>query len=276
MTTQCYAMVRGSAIRVTALSRKGVVSDPIRYAATKSVAKVTVNEVTDAASTQMLREPDSERTRLLFNQPAQTIRYSTDIEFLRIDPGLFSLIAGMVKISADDVGFGFGPFGVGPFGYSEAPADADVRGFDAVLRRPAAAFALEVWSKLEGQRCPDTGLAQYGYTLFPFLKGGYLSGVTFDNGLANFTLLGAQARRSNNWYVGPHDLEGVHERMTSLVSRNNAFRQFITTATPPEQTDGVLEFTDIIVGGGTSTSSDVIDGGTADVTTPWIVEGGGA
>lgn len=273
MGTQCYAMVRGSAIRVTGLGSRGQVPDTIQFATSKSVVRVQVNEVTESASNELLRNEDDE-ARIKFTRPAQTIRYTVDVDFLRVDPGVLALMTGQ-PVVLDDTG--------------------DVVGFDAKTRVLPASFGLEVWSKLEGGGAcivsvgfgegpfgltpfggDEMATAQYGYTLFPFLKGGRISGFSFDGGLVSFNLRGAQTRKASRWGVGPHDLEGVHKRLLKVVSRNSSFQNFITPAAPPVEACGLQETEDVIYGGdAASTTSGVIDGEFVE-TSPWIIEGGGA
>lgn len=254
MATKCYAMVRGSAVRITGLERNGGFGAPIRFVTSKSVATVTINEVTESASNELTRAEDADESRLHLVRDEQIIRYTVDVDFLRADPGALGLIAGV------------------PLAYNSA---GDVVGFDSETRRPAASFALEVWSKLAGDACAE-GEREYGYTVFPFLRGGYLSGFTFSNGLVSFKLRGAQTRKVPRWGVGPFDLEGPHERLTEVVSRNTMFRNLITTAMPPTEQNGVQEATDVIEGGSAdATSADVIDGEFVE-TSVWIVEGGRA
>jgi hypothetical protein len=284
VATKCYAMVRGSAIRVTGLTKYGspgnplVVPDSIQFATSKSVTRVTINETVEAASNEMLRNEEDER-RLHLVRKAQVIRHTVDIDFLRVDPGVLSLVAGVPLVYAAGgvdglYGFGEGPFGEDPFGGSVIPV-GDVVGFDSDTKRPAASFALEVWSKLAGQLCVD-GQQQYGYTLFPYLKGGRLSGFTFQNGLVSFNLRAAQTRKVPRWGVGPYDLEGAHERLLQTVSRNSSWQTFMTPAVPPVEACGIQETEDIIEGGSAaSTSSDIIDGEFV-ATSPWIIEGGRA
>lgn len=296
MATTCYAMVRGSAIRVTGLGRQGQLGDPIQYAVSKSVAKVTINEVIESASNEILKTDDGE-PRLHLVRNAQIIRYTVDVDFLRVDPGVLSLVTGVPSVIAPDNDFGEGGFGLGGFGGGDEPLPTQVVGFDSDTKRAPAAFALEVWSKLAGgSGCstpplgfdegpfsetpfgsPYTGdLPQYGYTLFPFLKGGRLSGFSFKNGLVSFNLRGAQTRKVARWGVGPYDLEGTHERLLQVVSRNSMWQNFVTHAAPPTEACGIQETEDVIYGGDAfSTSSDVIDGEFV-VTSPWIIEGGRA
>jgi hypothetical protein len=275
MSTKCYAMVRGSAIRVTGLKSCGSIPEQITYGVSKSITRVTLNEQTDGGGNELLRN-EMDEPRLHFVNYAELIRYTTDIEFIRCDPGVLSLVSG-VPVVENAVG--------------------NIAGFDVNTRLPAKAFAMEVWSKLQsrvlnqsgegfgegdfgedpfggGEGVYDSCAREYGYTLLPFLKGGYVSGVTFDNGLVSFSLRNAKTRRSSKWGYGPYDLTGQFERLHTPVSGNLMARNFITTAPPPDQTDGVEEFTDVIEGGNAAvTSSDVIDGQFA-VTSSDIVEGG--
>jgi hypothetical protein len=280
VATKCYAMVKGSSIRVTGLGSCGEMTSPIRYATSKSVAIVTVNEVTESGNTELVRNEEDD-SRLLLTDPEQTIRYTVDIDFIRVDPGVLALVAGVPTVqragtTEGGLGFGEGGFGEGGFGGGGDPSAGAVVGFDSIPRRPLASFGLEVWSRLAGMRCAETGLPQWGYTLLPFLRGGYLSGFSYDNALVSFNLRGAQTRKVPRWGVGPYDLEGPHERLIEVVSRNTAFKTMLTTAPPPAQQDGIVETTDIIDGGSASTTtSDVVDGEFV-VTSPWIVEGGRA
>lgn len=272
MSTECYAMVRGSALRVTGLSPCGSVPDPIPSAVSKSVSRVEINEVTEAGSNELLRN-DVEEPRLHFVRSEETVRYTADISFLRVDPGILSLVSGVPLVYGPGGGYGFGegPFGETPFGVGGSA----VVGFDADLRVPATAFAMEVWSNLSGANCAD-GQRRYGYTLFPYLRGGVLSGFQFANGLVSFTLLGAQTRRGSKWGIGPYDLEGPWARLTSEVSGNTSWRTFVTTSAPPEQSDGIVWFRDIIDNGDADhVSSDIIDGQTV-ITSSDIIEGGSA
>ena len=327
MATKCYAAVRGSAVRVTGLGSRGSIPDLIQYATSKSLAKVTINEVTTDGSDDILGSEDNDndqRVRLI--RPTQTINYTVDIDFLRVDPGVLNLVAGVPMVrKTHGVGFGralFGeePFGGGPtptasglgfgedtfgeetfggdftglgFGFGEdefgeaafgqgtnedIPEEVEemiVVGFDSTTRLTPVSFALEVWSKLAGAACVDG--KEYGYTVFPYLKGGRLTGFEFKNGLVSFNLRGAQTRRSSRWGRGPHDLEGPYQRLVGPVSGNTFFRQTLTKALPPMEVNGIQETEDVIHGGTASvTSPDIISGGNAASTSPWVVEGGKA
>lgn len=255
----CYAMVRGSAVRVTELDARGRVGDPVRYAVSTAVATVTVNEVLDSGSDETIRSPERAR-RVRFRRPDKVLGYTVDVKFLRVDPGLYSLISGVPLVRN---------------------AAGDVIGFDADARERVTTFGLEVWSRLSANRCAD-GAQKYGYTLFPSLSGGRIAGFAFTNGAVSFTLVGARSSKRVGWGIGPYDLEGKWRRMLTRVSGNNPFRTYILSTVPPTQQDGIQTLAADVVDNGTAsnpmpdpTAPEVLDGGRAD-TSPWIVDGGRA
>jgi hypothetical protein len=299
----CYAAVRGSAIRVTGLSARGSVPSPVQYAASKAVAKVTINEVTESGSSEALGSEENDNDiRLRLQRSEETIRYTVDMDFLKVDPGVFNLITGVPLVRAFSDGTGFGEMTFGEDSFGEGAVDApgspsEIRGFDSVTRLSPVSFGLEVWSRLAGQVCGPSisvgfdeggfdmggfggvgdvgGNRDYGYTLFPHLRGGRLGGFTFSNGLVSFNIRGAQTRKAPRWNVGPYDLEGPYMRLVTPVSRNTMFRQTLTVAPPPTDHCGIQETTDVLDGRtATVTTEDIVDGGTAAETSEWIVEGG--
>lgn len=244
-------MVRASALRVTGLTSKGVVPSPYPMAASRSVIRVTIDEVTDAKATET-EDADNGRARIKIPGDEQVVGYVLDIEFIRVDPGLISLLTQVPQVLNHS---------------------GDVVGFDADTRLPVATLALEVWSRLDRQ-------STYGYTIFPMLKGGRISGVKFDGGLASFTVLGARTQTAPRWGRGPYDVLGPGQPLEAPVSRNTAWTTTVTTLPPPEQTDGIVYVTpplpadweggtaaettdDILDGEFVVTSSDDVDGGQA-------------
>lgn len=303
MTTKCYALVRGSAIRATALDDRGRFGDPVTFATSKAVASVRISEIAEPAKTETERNPEEEG-RLRFIRPATFIRSVVDIEFTCVDPAIYSLVASQVRTEGEVfTGYGFGGegfgteafggdtysgvdmggFGGSPFGVEDFGGEVQMTslgGIEVDTRALPVSFALEVWSKLAGQRCAD-GTPMWGYTLFQHLRGGRISNFAFTKGLVSFKITGAQSRRSNHWGVGPYDLEGDFERMVNPVSRNNAFRQMITTGQPPLAQVGIQTRYDVISNGNAANPMPdpdaplVLDGGGA-ITSPYIISGGRA
>jgi hypothetical protein len=246
-------MVRGSGLRVTELDRCGDIPDTVRFATSKSVIRVRVNEVVEAAQSQLLRA-DNEEPRVRLAASDETIRYTVDIDFIRVDPGVLSLVSGVPVV---------------------INAAGNIAGFDSQTKLLPVSFGLEVWTRLAGTACVG-GEREYGYTLFPYLKGGRLGGFTVANNTVSFNLTGAQTRRLPRWGVGPYDITGPWERLLEPITAGVNWRTFKTTFPPPEQADGVQEFEDIVEGGSaSSTSADILDGEFV-VTSGWIVDGGGA
>ncbi len=252
MTTDCYAMVRAATLRVTALTPYGSVTTPIRAASTDSVTTIVLDEVNDEGSPELLTN-DIGEPRVLLDDVAETLGFSCGISFLRTDPAVIELLTGHPVVKNKS---------------------GDVVGFRADTKLPAAAFALEVWSNLTGR--PD----QWGYTVFPFLKGGMLAGFRIDGGAVTFTVSGARTIKHPRWSVGPFDLTGWHERLLEPVSGNTAWHNQVTTAPPPARTDGVQTYLDVISNGNAANPhplrAGTLSGGNADSAGPWIVSGGGA
>lgn len=268
MVTECYAMARGSMLRVTRLNPQGGFADEdIQYVASKSVASVKISEINAGNSPNEVLKTEDQEPRLHFVNSNQTIRYGIEAQLIRVDPQMLSLMTGVPVVPNDS---------------------GDIVGFDSNTRIAAPAFALEIWSRLTQGQCEgDVGFGEggfgmgpfgggegrkYGYTLFPFIKGGVMSGFTFSGGLVSFTITKASTRRGSKWNVGPHP----DARLLTPVSRNTHWRTFVSTIAPPEQTDGIVTFSDTLEGGSASvTSSDVVDGEFV-TTSPDIVEGGSA
>jgi hypothetical protein len=270
----------------------------VEYVTSKSVAKITVSEVVESGGTEVIKNPEEKR-RLRLAKNSQVIRHKADIEFLRVDPEMLRLVAGVELVYKAEAGFGEAPFGVMMFG-----GDAGtVIGFDSGTTLRATSFALEVWSKLDGASAKPRALGgfdttpfdmpvpnaggcrdgrRWGYSLFPFLRGGRLSGFKFANGLVSFNLIGAQTRRNPGWGVGPYDLTGPFQRLSTPVSRNTSWRMFITEGSPPAEECGIQYRLPDVLDNGTAANPMpdpgaplLVDAGGAS-TEPWIIDGGRA
>lgn len=303
VASPCFAPVRGSAIRVTSLTSRGQVPSLVEYVTSKSVIKIAVTEVIESGNSEIIKNPDEKRRLRIIRNPTP-IRHKVDIEFLRVDPEMLRLVAGVDLVYKRVDGFGLMPFGIAPFGDSDK---GDVVGFDSGTNLRATSFALEVWSKLDNASARPTtpltgfddapfdtepfdtpniaevatcGIRRWGYTLFPFLRGGRLSGFTFENGLVSFNLIGAQTRRNPGWGVGPHDLTGPFQRLESPVSRNTSWRMFVTEAQPPAEACGVQYLVDVIDNGTPDNPMPdpdavfSVDAGGVTPTDGWIIDGG--
>lgn len=244
---ECYAMLRGSAVRVTSLTAEGDVPSPTRCAVSRSVARVVIDEITEAPGDTTHRNAGDEAV-VVEPVDEELIAYSVEARFLKTDPAILSLMTSVPLVMN---------------------AKGEVVGFEADMDVETQPFALEVWSSLEG--------GGYGHTPFPFLAGGRIGAFEFSNGLVSFTVRGAVTQPIPHWGVGPYDIRGVpFERMTEEVS-GNWRNHVLDQGEPPEETCGIVEFDDILHGGGADEDeSDIIHGGDAETTTPWIIYGGRA
>jgi hypothetical protein len=225
MPTKCYAQVRGSVIRVTRLDACGN-PDPGASAVvvSKRISTVTIDEVTDDGTN--IRERNfGDELCIVDDAFTQIIGYTADIALCGVDPALVSLLTGqptVVNAAGDIVGF-------------DATTDIDLDSFG---------FSLEVWSRIAGSACDPSGFRPWGYTVFPYLKGGRVGGFTFENGAVQFTISGAQTRDGNGWGAGPFDVDRdelqAPSPLTDPLGVNTHYRNILVTLDPPAAACGAV------------------------------------
>lgn len=223
MGTECFAQVRGSVIRVTRLDSCGN-PDPGQSAVvvSKRISTVTIDEVTDDGTN--IRERNFADELCVVDDAFTTvIGYTADIALCGVDPDLVSLLTGQPVVTN---------------------AAGDIVGFDATtsVDLDSFGFALEVWSRIAGSACDPNGYRKWGYTPFPFLKGGRLGGFSFENGAVQFTISGAQTRDGNGWGVGPYDVDrdehGDPSPLHTPLGENTHYRNIMVTLDPPAASCG--------------------------------------
>jgi len=233
MATKCYAQVRGSVIRVTALDACGS-PDPgtSMVAVSKRVSTITVDEVSEEGTN--IRERNfADELCIVDDAYTQIIGYTVDAALCGVDPDLISLFTGQPVVEN---------------------AEGDVVGFDANtgIDLDSFGFAIEIWSRIAGGACEPGGARPWGYTVFPFLKGGRLGGFSFENGAVQFTIQGAQTRDGNGWGVGPFDVDlttGVDPGpftagpLLTALDPNTHFRNILVTVDPPTAACGSVVLT---------------------------------
>lgn len=225
MSTECFAQVRGRVIRVTRLDSCGN-PDPGASAVvvSKRISTVTIDEVTDDGTN--IRERNFADELCVVDDAFTTvIGYTADIALCGVDPDLVSLLTGQPVVTN---------------------AAGDIVGFDANtgIDLDSFGFSLEIWSKLAGAACDPSGNRKWGYTPFPFLKGGRLGGFSFENGAVQFTISGAQTRDGNGWGVGPYDVDrdelGAPAPLFTPLGVNTHYRNIVVTLDPPEASCGAF------------------------------------
>lgn len=225
MPTKCYAQVRGKVIRVTKLDACGV-PDPGQSAVVVSdrISSVTIDEVTDDG-TNIRDRNFGDQLCIVDDSFTQVLGYSASTALCGVDPDLIGLLTGQPVVKN---------------------AAGDVVGFDATtaIDLDAFGFALEVWSRIAGSACDPSGNRLWGYTCFPFLKGGRLGGFSFENGAVQFTIAGAQTRDGNGWGVGPYDVDrddaGAPSPLNTALGVNTHFRNIVVSLDPPEASCGAF------------------------------------
>jgi hypothetical protein len=115
-------------------------------------------------------------------------RFTAEIEFCGVDPGLLSLITNANP-------------------YNNYAGDVD--GITVPEGTITDKFSLELWSGLTGAACPTgAGITECsGYLLLPFMQAGVLGDieVTGDD-TVTFSMTGAYTKGGNNWRKGPYNV----------------------------------------------------------------------
>ena len=227
MTSQCFSLVRGRALRVTRLDGCGRVL-------LGSNAQVTTEGFISVGFTANTEEGESISVTnaagkvCILDEPAPSFTgYSLEVAFCGVDPELFSLMTGQkVVLNADGT---------------------DAIGFrmNSKVNLGDAGFALELWSSVPVAACDASGGASFGYFLVPFVQGGVLGDFTVENGAINFTLTGATSKDGNEWGVGPYDVvrdatSTAGPLLEALDSQDHLHMQ-LTTVAPPAPTCGAAE-----------------------------------
>lgn len=225
MTTQCYAQVRGSVIRVTKLDSCGV-PDPGQsaVAVSKRISSVTIDEVTDDG-TNIRDRNFADELVVVDDAFTSVIGFTGDVEFCGVDPGMISIFTNQPVV---------------------ADAAGDIVGFDVNtgINLDSFGYALEVWSKIAGSACDASGHRKWGYTPFPFFKGGRLGGFSFENGAVKFKIVGAQTRDGNAWGTGPYDVtrnaSGTPSPLHTPLASNTHYRNIVVNLDPPVASCGAF------------------------------------
>jgi len=219
--TKHFAQVRGSVIRVTRLDACGNPEEGTAVVSvSKKVSSVTIDEVTDEGTN--IRERNfGDELEIVDDAATSIVGYTGEIALLGVNPELISAFTGQPVVK---------------------DAEGNIIGFDATtsVDLDSFGFAIEVWSRIAGQACAPGGNRQWGYTVFPFFKGGRLGGFAFENGPVSFTVSGAQTRDGNGWGVGPFDVmrdaQGEPAPLFTPLGPKTHYRNIVVTLDPPAPT----------------------------------------
>lgn len=116
----------------------------------------------------------------------ENIGYNVDISLLGVDPDILNIVSGNPLVT---------------------DGDGVVVGVAADAFTTPPTFSLEVWTQLA---YPCSNGYRWGYTLFPRLTGGRLSGFEFDGGVVAFDIEGASCQRAPIWAPCEPEGFGLH------------------------------------------------------------------
>lgn len=220
MATQCAKVVRGTMMRITKVDQCGrVVEGDCSQVTTDGFVTATLTMETEDGSEISVQNAAGD-TCISDKKPDYLKWVTAEIEFCQVDPDLMAIINENYLPVLD--------------------ADGNVVGFQGSTAVPASSgFALEIWSDVIGSDACENPDAQgaWFYTLLPYLTGGMLGDVEFQNDAITFTIT-ANTKSGNRWANGPYDvvMDGTGEAGPLLEPIDAAapFLMQITTVEPPE------------------------------------------
>lgn len=221
MATQCAKVVRGTMLRVTKLDACGrVVEGDCSQVTTDGFVTATLTMETEDGSEISVQNAGG-NTCISDKKPDYLKYVTVEVEFCQVDPDLMALInenyLPVLDAQGNTVGFQ---------GSTEVP--------------DGSGFALEIWSDVIGSDVCDNPDAQgaWAYTLLPYVTGGMLGDLEFQNDAITFTIT-ANTKSGNRWAEGPYDvtLDADGEPGPLLNGGVNPDAPFwfqITNVEPPE------------------------------------------
>jgi hypothetical protein len=152
-------------------------------------------------------------------------RFTAEIEFCGVDPGLLSLTTN-AEIYEN----------------YEAVAAGIVVPEGTITKK----FSLELWTGLSGEACAEGDEEASGYMLLPFMQAGVLGDLTVDGENAvSFMMTGAYTKGGNAWGVGPFFVLGDGGDPAVLPTALHPLDHLLLVATgiaPPASACGLVPF----------------------------------
>src|SRR5687768_794262 len=183
MVAECHSVVRAPALRVTRLDACGVLVESACSSATSSgFVEIALTKVLQERQDALQLNANGD---ICADVPKAPILrwYEANVQFCRLDPELLNIMTADPLVLNDALE----PVAVG----------WDTNVGDIELSN----FGLEFWVGTEDESCDD-GEVTYGYGLLPWMRQGYLTDVTFNNGVVNWTV-NAITRGNAQWGTGP-------------------------------------------------------------------------
>ena len=215
-------LVRGRAMRATRLDGCGEpVLGPDSVIASEGFVSIALTSNQEAG--EAITVTTASGKPFISDTPTpKFVNYGVTINFAGVNPELVTLLTGQpVVLDGDGTPVGF---------RQNSKIDVDLVG-----------FALEFWTGVAVAQCEDTGDAQYGYGLLPFLKGGVLGDFTVENAAISFSVTGASTRDGSGWGVGPVDVvlddNGVESPLLEPITEGDHLHMQLTSVAPPSVDD---------------------------------------
>lgn len=219
-TSKCFSLVRGKAMRVTALDGCGnPVLGPDSVAISKGFIQVALTAQIDTGTE--INVTNANGDSCVKDTPAPKFTgYTVEVQFCGVNPDLIRLMSGQAMVTDSQTT----PQGVG----FRMNSDLDLGDLG---------FALELWSDVPGQDCQGGTNKNYGYFLIPFLQGGVIGDFTVQNDAINFTLSNAATKVGSGWGVGPYnvtrDNSGIAVPLKDEILSGDHLHVEVVTVAPP-------------------------------------------
>lgn len=244
--TQCPALIRGRALRVTRLDGCGSpVPGSLSQVVSKGFISVGLTANTEEGEEIKIKNANDE---LCINDtpPPKFTGYELEINLCGVDPDMVALFTGNQIVYNEDT----------------VPEAIGFR-INSGVNLDASGFALELWTGVAGQACSD-GQTSYGYLLIPFVKGGVLGDFTVENGAVNFVITGALSKDGASWGVGPYDVtldaDDLPAPLSEAIDDEDHLHMQVTLVPPPTAQCGAIPL------GTEATGATEVPGGEATLT----------
>jgi hypothetical protein len=185
---QCFSLIRGKVMRITRLDACGLPAPGAEsQVTTKGFISVALTAQTDTGTAIDVTNANGDRC--VHDVPAvKFLGYNVVITLCEVDPTMVNLTTNQ-KVVADNNG--------NPVGFR----------MNSQVAQDGYGYAIEMWSDVPGAVCSTGGGGkQYGYTLLPFVQGGYFGDFTIENAALSTTITGATTKDGNGWGAGPYDV----------------------------------------------------------------------
>lgn len=169
LADQCWSAIKACCIRVVRLDSCGrPVTGPNSVGLSKGFITVTASADIEEGEEFLQKNACGE---LCINEKDCDIlkRYNLTVNFCKVDPGLVELMSGNRAITDPVTG-----------DFTGWASGSNVQCEDG--------FSLELWQKIAGSNCGTDGIQQWAYHAWPWVTGGVVGDLTFENGPFTFDM----------------------------------------------------------------------------------------